>query len=264
MTKILKTGKILISQLDGNGSVEGRYKYAQKLTEQFYNQVKDEFGHHDVTHKTIKQVYLKVLPPHKRIEVEKLENDAYIKGSVYVGSNKKGNIEGYGVRLKPNYYSNVKGLGLQEFGTLMHESDHLFSMFTNPKYVQRMIIMNINRYRNKKYFNFFDKELQSVKKRNRKDFIPVLQKKLEKFFKNLSADQKINTLQEFRYRLINERNAYQTGNYYQAAIEEYHPNVLSQKTKPQDIRMFHFDEKIQVISEMLKNAIKTEREKLKH
>ncbi|MBS6602560.1 MAG: hypothetical protein KH301_02225 [Brachyspira sp.] len=264
MVKILKTAFIPISQIKPNGSPEGRYKHAQNLMTDFYNNIKDEFGTHDVPLEKIKKAYLKVLPSHKRLEVHKLPQYTPNDGSVYIGMNKKRNIEGYIVNLKPNYYGIVQGLGLQEFGTLMHESDHLFSYFTNPKYVKRIIIMCENGYRDKNYFKFFDNELQSVKKQNRKDLKSVLYKKLEKYFKNKSSAQKINTLQDFRYRLINERNAYNTGNTYQSMIEDYHPGILSQKTSPVKVNRFYFDEKIEVISNMLKNVIRTEREKLKH
>ncbi|HIS37738.1 TPA: hypothetical protein IAC10_14125 [Candidatus Scatousia excrementigallinarum] len=264
MVKILKPAFIPTTQIKPDGSVKGRYKYAQTLMTEFYNTIKDEFGTHDVSLEKVKKAYLKVLPPHKRLEIHKLPQGAPNDGSVYIGMNKKRNIEGYIVNLKPNYYGIVQGLGLQEFGTLMHETDHLFSYFTNPKYVKRIIIMCENGYRDKKYFKFFDNELQSVKKQNRNDLKTVLYKKLEKYFKNKSAAQKINTLQDFRYRLINERNAYKTGNTYQALIEDYHPGILSQKTAPVQVNRFYIDEKIEVISNMLKNVIRAEREKLKH
>ncbi len=260
MFKVLKTAKFPVNQFKGQGSPDGRYKYAQKLTADFYNSVKDEFGTYDVKLSKIKKLYLKLLPPQKRIEVSGLGNNINATGRVMIGSNKKGNVEGYFVQIKPNAIT--KALSLQEFGTLMHETDHLFSYFTNPKYTQRVIEMTIKGYRNKKYHQFFDKELQSAKKQNRKDLIPVLTKKLEKYFKNKTNDEKINTLQDFRYRLINERNAYNTGNFYQNAIEEYHPNVLSQKTEPINTKKFYFDEKIELISKMLKNTIQEERAKL--
>lgn len=262
MVKILKTAFIPISQIKPYGSVEGRYKHTQNLMAEFYNNIKDEFSSHDVPLKNVKKAYLKVLPSHKRIEVQKIKRGANIGGQVNIGINEKGNIAGYIVNLKPNYYGAVQGLGLQEFGTLMHETDHLFSYFTNPKYIQRIITMTEKGYRNKKYFQFFDKELQSTKKQNRKDFATVLHKKLENYFKNKSSDEKINTLQDFRYRLLNEKNAYNTGNSYQTAIEDYHPGVLSLKTEPLPVWKFHFDEKLKVISDMLKEALQSERKKL--
>lgn len=260
MFKVLKTAKFPVNQYRGQGSPNERYHYAQKLTADFYDLAKDEFGTYDVKLSKIKKLYLKLLSPHKRIEVSGLENNTNATGRVMIGANKKGNVEGYFIQIKPNAIT--KGLSLQEFGTLMHETDHLFSYFTNPKYTQRVIKMTINGYRNKKYHQFFDKELQSAKKQNRKDLISVLTKKLDKYFKNKTNDEKINTLQDFRYRLINERNAYNTGNFYQNAIEEYHPKVLSQKTEPINIKNFYFDEKIEIISKMLKNTIQEERAKL--
>lgn len=262
MVKILKPAFIPTTQIKPDGSVKGRYKYAQTLMTEFYNTIKDEFGTQDVSLEKVKKAYLKVLPPHKRLEIHKLPQGAPNDGSVYIGMNKKRNIEGYIVNLKPNYYGIVQGLGLQEFGTLMHETDHLFSYFTNPKYVKRIIIMCEKGYRDKNYFKFFDNELQSVKKQNRNNLKTILYKKLEKYFKNKSLDEKINTLQDFRYRLINEKNAYNTGNHYQEAIEAYHPGILSQKTEPLPVRKFYFDEKLKVISNMLKETLQSERKKL--
>ena len=89
MLKVLKTAKIPVSQFKGKGSPNSRYQYAQKLTADFYNLVKDEFGIYDVKLSKIKKLYLKLLSSHKRIEVSGLENNTNATGRVMIGSNKK-------------------------------------------------------------------------------------------------------------------------------------------------------------------------------
>ena len=161
------------------------------------------------------------------------------------------NITGYVVKLNNTHtQEDFAGVNIE---VLMHESDHLFSYFTNPKYVQRLIKVSKSETEELCYEKFFTDYFQS----------PISTEEctsaLKDFITNLvPKEQKIDVLQNFRYKLINEINGYNTGNKYLRKERELYPD----KEYPaifNQVQIMHLKEKLKMLSEILKETIQEER-----
>ena len=141
--------------------------------------------------------------------------------------------------------------------TLMHETDHLFSYLTNPKYVKRLIKVSQNNETAQDCEQFFINNIQSPVDKN------VFESNLNKFTDELISKTEItDILQNFRYKTINEINAYNAGKKFLFKERLLNP----QKNYPEyhdQTEILHLKEKLDILSKLLREKIQTERTNLK-
>ncbi len=133
--------------------------------------------------------------------------------------------------------------------TLMHESDHLFSYLTNPKYIKRML--KVSEYENEKqsYEKFFVNNIQSPMKPEE------FKTKLYHFIKIDTPDEiQIDVLQNFRYKLINEINAYNAGMKYTTKYRNLNPDKIYEPYYNQ-VEVLNLNEKLDIVTKLTETSI---------
>ena len=132
----------------------------------------------------------------------------------------------------------------------MHESAHYFSFMTNPKFVARITKL----YETKldlKTRNFYNSILYS------KTFLTKteISEKLDELLNTLQPKERIDFLQNSRYRLRDELFAYSEGTKYQDLIQIIHSDKICCKVGALNYSDYNFETKIEVLEEKLAKEI---------
>ncbi len=249
------TGTARIStKIIRDGSVSGRDRYCRELEDKLYNRL-EKYKHtkFDYIEKNICEIL-----PTKCIQVKKYpKEETKYNGSVFLGQEVintiPAGIAGYFVLLKAN--CKKVQFGGVSFETLMHEAHHLFSYFTHPKVPSR-IFKSSKISKNENFEQFFVDHFQSFEPSEK--CISETKKLLKKYKKD-----RINLLQLFRYKLMEEIGAYKSGQHYS---DKYAASKSIKNYKPSNnmIKFMHLEEKLDIISDLLKKSIDKERAKLKN
>lgn len=228
-----------------------RLNYAKELNKQFFEKLVPEFK----TDKIDADIYIKnlheVSPPNIILQVEKNADKKQV-GAVSLGTNKK-SIAGYIMELPIDKNNQIS---IYDMDTCMHEPFHYFVEMNNPKHIARFV--SYNKHGKKDEFEkFYWENLYS--KRDKFD-IKELKKNLDEFLNNLGSKQKLDFLQNSRYRLSEEKYAYEQGNIYLDKIQDIHSDIIPHKIDGHHYEEYHFEEKIKLLNDTLRDTINTIRE----
>ena len=95
---------------------------------------------------------------------------------------------------------------------VLHEIVHIADNMFNPKLVSREQKINQKNLNTKKYGNFYDDNFYCGEiiesKRDKKDALKIIENNTRKFLKGLNISDKIDYIQDMRYSLLSEINAY--------------------------------------------------------
>lgn len=94
----------------------------------------------------------------------------------------------------------------------IHEFQHVADEIYHPKFLSRLQNLNKKNYNNSKYVKFYDQyyyydEFIECKK-DKKNLLKYIKHKTQNFLKGLSTEDKINYIQDMRYCLMSEIEAY--------------------------------------------------------
>ena len=96
--------------------------------------------------------------------------------------------------------------------TFMHEFQHVADDIFHPKFLSRLQTLNKKNYANEKYDKFYDKYYYGSEfiegKQDKKNVLKLIKHKTQKFLKGLNTEDKINYIQDIRYSLMSEIEAY--------------------------------------------------------
>ncbi len=109
----------------------------------------------------------------------------------------------------PGINHTIRAIHLPE---VLHEIVHIADNMFNPKLIARDQKINIKNMNTKKYEDFYDNHYYCGEfietKRDKKDVLKIIENKTRKFLKGLSISDKMDYLQDMRYSLMSEINAY--------------------------------------------------------
>lgn len=122
----------------------------------------------------------------------------------------------------------------------MHESAHYFSFMTNPKTVARMAkVYETGLYL--KTQNFYNSVLYSKKSLAK----PEISEKLDELLNILHPKERIDFLQNSRYRLKDELMAYNEGTKYQDLIQDIHSDKICYKVDAMVVQTIILKQKLE-------------------
>lgn len=192
------------------GSVESRRKFASELNNKIFNYLLPVFEKRKVNINYLDKIYTPLLPEPKYIRIKGLEHanrDIFCGQSGYIEEH--GITKGLTIELltRKSKVSNI------DFVTFMHENTHVLDTLTNPKHTARAINLNYADDRFIPINNWYDNVMYHEEKfknlHSKKQIIKNIHKKTEKALKDFSRIEKINILQDTRYTLEQEYNAYE-------------------------------------------------------
>lgn len=256
MIKLAKTVKLPFSIV--KGTYLQRLEKAKTFNKQLFSKINKDFVEKDIS----PDVFVKHIKKITKGAIEFSIDDstkANYKGCTFLELNPDNHslADRYKISIPLNFFD--KKVALYDADIFMHEFFHFFCVMTNPKHLQRFIKMY-----EKNLFNsteaFYRQYLYSKEEVDLK----LLKKSLlPKFLKKFNIYDQIDFLQNSRYRLIEELNAYKDAHKYYNQIQENHLDLISEKLSTESGESFLFKEKIHIIEKTLKKKLNKARKSWK-
>lgn len=266
-TKIIIDSRVRLPFEYVKGSENERFALAEKLTDDLFQKIKDLYVIDEtnlytkkitaVSKKIIGKKIQEILPKSLNIRikglVDEFRNRPDTIGTTYFISHENDgahHVKEVGIMME---VTEDKKINYDDVGTLMHEFRHVIDGILNPKMDVRALKVSKNGNPFKKilqkyifdmHFNFLDRMIFDIK----------LNMKMRK----LSEEMKIDALQEMRYVVKSEINAYSNDLKYQ---EEINRNLGVESDLGGELRLsdLHFDRKLKFINKKLYRTIKKAR-----
>lgn len=255
MGKIINAVNISRKMLGTCTSPEGRIKFAQKLNERLFQKIADKFEHNRIIPDNFESGLMDVLPKNVNISIQ--NNQGCMGRTTFLAESSTNRLSGVKIELPIN---SERQISIYDTDTLMHEAFHLFAGMSNPKHIARSAKIHNSGtadIQNKFYNKYLYSEENKLKKSS-------LGKKIDDFMKNFTNEEKIDFLQNCRYRLTEEKYAYKEGNKYLYKIQNLHKNNICEPICGTYLPQYHFSEKINLLNEKLKQVLLDTRTELKN
>ena len=245
------------------GSAKHRNKAARQLTEQFYKEIirdfKDDYS--IVPNEQLQKSMDSVLPDKNfKIKLKSIKPD---KDATYDGVCKgifdaNDNVKSLEIDVECPH----QALRACHIPVLSHEFLHAVDDMYNPKYmtrVQKLVKkgLDTNEYI---YFykdNFYCEEFFKTRKK-KKELLELIKNKTKEFLENFDISDKLDYIQDMRYSLTSELNAYKTQ--YKIASKLKSKGFLVKPAPINYPKKGLFKEKIDLLKQLAKEYIKQERE----
>ena len=195
------------------GSFAQRQAKADALSEKLYKNLSEELkDNYTIFDFEQLQTKLHEVLPDKNLKVivQNLssEHGENCEGICEVLYNKNKEIRALSVGMN-GISSTLRSIHIPAF---IHEIQHVADDIFHPKYLSRLQCLNKKGLANKKYDNFYDAYYYSPEliesKQDKKDALKQIKNKTKKFLRRLSIHQKMDYIQDMRYSLMSEVEAY--------------------------------------------------------
>ena len=243
------------------GSVQQREQAAIHLVDKFYRNFSQKFDSKgkvpfEEVQKSVDEVFEKKLHvKSKPLIASDFEGLSDILYSPY-----SGNIIATTIEVSPK-----KGkLDLSDIPTVLHEFQHLADQIYNPKILSRDQHMTnkglyINKYSDL-YENYMYVREEFTNEKDKRNIIKQLENKIRKFLRCKSANEKLDYIQDARYSLMMEDQAYKTQRKYAKQFKKKNKPVKDYDLDNEN-KMHMFEEKIALLNKLGFEIIKKERAK---
>ncbi len=195
------------------GTFAQRQAKADSLTEKLYKNLSEELkdNYTIFNFEQLQKKLNEVLPDKNfKIIVQNLsdENSGKCEGICEVLYNKNKEVRALSIGMD-GISSTVRSIHIPAF---MHEVQHVADDIYHPKYLSRIQSLNKKGLNTKKYDNFYDTFYYCSEmiegRQDKKDALKFIRNKTKKFLRRLSIHQKMDYIQDMRYSLISEIEAY--------------------------------------------------------
>lgn len=254
------------------GDVHSRLQKGQDLNNIIYSKLKEQFISSQKPYillPELKSIIASIFPEQKIFSLVKINKKdlKQMEASADYIFDSFDNIIGHIVEVpaKRNKFA------MMDVPTLMHEMTHVFDKMFNPKIMKRTAVLSSRYEYNPKFDIEIDKYNRLTDKMYGKDYekfsteaekVNVLETRkqdLLNFLRGKSAEEKLDIIQNLRYHLQLELNAYTVENGY---IDRMTPKGENFSNLKCDTDKFLFKEKIKMLKEVGFEIIKRERAKI--
>lgn len=241
-----------------SGSFEYRQNKAQQFTHKIINDISGVIGSEGITISKLNKLIKHLLPRNLVFSARKIKVKNTEAQLSRVFSDRNFVVEQV-LEIKPDENGLITLFHIPE---IAHEIRHLADSLFHPKFLLRdqSIAQKIKFL--DKYGDFYDKNVY-VKEIffGKKDKIRILKQirhQIRKALRGLKIEDKINLLQEMRYNLISERNAYKAGS--KTAKKIFNKNIpVYEDALYNPSKEFMFNEKIKLLETIIYEMISKER-----
>ena len=147
--------------------------------------------------------------------------------------------------------------------TIIHEFQHIVDQLFIPKYLIRGQKMTLLGMMTPKYQNLYDKLYNyeyPTSKADKHKIIKLLEHKIKKFLRGMNISEKMDYIQDARYSLIMEEQAYRTQRKYAKKFHKKHLPINEYELED-EISLHMLKEKIQLLTRLGFELLETERGK---
>lgn len=247
------------------GSFVQRQSKANNLTDKLFeninSDIKDDYS--IITYEQLQKYINNILPDKNfKVIVQNLpdEYSGTCSGICEVLYNSKSDIRALSVGLE-GIGNTVRSYYIPIF---IHEFQHIADDIFHPKYLSRLQSLNKKGLNNTKYDDFYEKYYYCPEliesKRDKKDVLKIIKNKTKKFLRGLNISDKMDFIQDMRYSLITEIEAYKHERAIAGRLQS-----KGIKIKPFILRNYEkeglFEEKINLLKTLAMEYITKERSK---
>ena len=245
------------------GTVQQRRQKAALCVDKFYRDFSPKYNKRGVVsfdeiQKSVDAVFEHKLNVHV---IQKPQTDEYGGQDVAI-SDYSGKLSALTLELDKFKHNRLRFMDLI---TVIHEFQHVADQFFHPKFLARYQYMSSEGLYTPKYDNLYDNFLYKYEsprgKRHKAKILKTIKYKIKKFLRGMPVEDKINYIQDARYFLMSEDNAYRIQYKYAKKLEKKHINVLSEDLEKQN-QQFMFKEKINLLTQLGFEIIQKERRKM--
>ncbi len=229
--------------------------YTERMSQEILKIIEDDSINID----KIQEIISKIMPQGLSIRVleTKGNDDAYAYCSTFFNQNNQ--ISGMAME----FLSEDKKLPIEGITDIIHEWTHVLDSLFHPKYLIREQKMEQRGLNTKKYAEVFNEQLDiyesASSKKEIREILKIIERKIHKFLKGYNTEDKINILQDMRYNLETEKNAYKAQNKYGNIYKELGVEICEDRYN--DGSNCLYDEKIKLIKQMAFDVISNARKK---
>ena len=259
ITKLAPSVKLPYKQV--NGSLQQRQQAAIKLVDKLYRELYPKFNKNNELplteiQKSIDGIFEKKV----KILVKESSTPEFDGSSDVICSPINGSFTATTLELNPNKKGNVH---ISDLVTIIHEFQHIVDQLFIPKYLVRGQKMTLNSMMTSKYQKLYDQlycyEYPETKADKRK-IIKFLEHQIKKFLKGMNVSEKIDYIQDARYSLSMEEQAYRTQRKYAKKLYKKHISIKNGELDD-EISLHMLKEKIKLLTRIGFELIETERGK---
>ncbi len=244
------------------GSFETRQSRAAQFTNQIVDTLSEQIDDKGISLSKLGKTLKKVLPENLAIFVRK-NKDKTFNAQISTMYSEDYQPVMYALEFLPNKNNRIDTLSVP---AICHEVRHLADSLYHPKFLSREQAIVRKKLDTTKIDQFYKNQIYNKEeingKKSKKNVLKHIKQQTKKLLRGYSAEDKIDILQDIRYNLITEQNAYKN--------EAKAVKKLRKKNKTTDKRYsdnsiddFMFDEKIQLFHDMTLELIQKERFKNK-
>ncbi len=245
MIKVLQTAKFPLEIC--KGSCEERLALAKKLNNKFFNKISEKFTTKEISFDVFEKTLQENTPAKIGVSVKDYGNKRGGNTSFKLNDEENG-IEGLLIFLEKGIYN--KGIRLLDTDISLHETYHYFSHLANPKHTARTAKMH-EKGLLEKTEKFYSENFYTRKKFNAEE----LKENLNNFLQQFTPQEQIEFLQNSRYRMTEEYNAFDEGYKYLEKIQDEHPDLICEKIYGREKEEYNFLEKFKIAADKLKEII---------
>ena len=245
----INKSKVFLPLTISKGTTEQRLQKARLLNLRFYDNLQDEFVNREIKQSVFKRILKETSGFKPGVEIFESDNPKKANMAPLIGAGRK--VRGYSFFLPVTYwYSTIHKSTAKLF---LEATQKFFNGTFNPKFLTRKITMFNKNYNLKEVQKFYMDNIAEKQTLNEEN--------LDMYLHGKKAEEKINTLQFFRYSLLDEKNIHQAEHGIDKHIEK--AEHLKFQNKNYDLSEYHYDEKLALLNEKLGKVIQGERQKLK-
>lgn len=256
----LVSPKVKFSYNIAKGSPEARRNMASKLNEQLFQAVQPEIKDGRVAIQDFDRAIHSVMPEDVNVEVKNFNSLGCFNGQSKYIYDKEENLIGQTIEI-PTRSGKILSKNLP---VTFHESRHVMDTLCNPKMSGRVAVMEREGLYTKKFNKLYENEIYNYEDcytvEGKIERLEKLKKKILKFLKGKSVENQVNCIQDMRYSLQTEYNAY--GDAVKFARKLHKDNYkVDSGDMVDDRKDFMFLEKIALLKKIGFEIIQAERER---
>lgn len=164
---------------------------------------------------------------------------------------KKLSANGYVLSLPHTFYT--EKIHQNSALKFLNITQNFYNEIFNPKIFTRFNTLLNKKYNLKNIITFYKENISSKNSLSKED--------LEKMLEGKSAEEKINTLQFFRYKILSEKNIAEAAHNIEKRVEKYDNLKFERPAGYFDTTKYQFEEKFKILNDKLSEIIAHERKK---
>ena len=225
------------------GSVATRQNKARQMVHQLFENIHDKFENGKMSIENIQKHVTAVIPKQLNVVVKE-GYDPRFNGAfsdIIFASNIKKII---GTTIE--FFSPDHKFSQASLPTLIHEFQHVTDQIFHPKYLSRVQHMQNSNYATEKYDILYTPEFPQSKIK-KTQILKIVKRKLHKFLRRKPVEEKLDYIQDARYTLEMERQAYLTESKYAKKMIDAGIKINTDDAIDEYDNIFMFTEKIQLL-----------------